>query len=295
MSLLTVEHLHVRYAIAGAVKAAMAGLATRHVDAVIDVSLSIPAGSTLAIVGESGSGKSMSANAAMGLLPETVRLVGGRILLGGTDLLTLDEAELYAVRGRRIEMIFQEPMTALNPVMRVGDQIAEALTAHGLESRADARARAVELLAAVGITDPSRRARDYPHQLSGGMRQRVLIAMALGCKPDFLIADEAPAAHRGDQNGRLDRTQIADGRDIGRAMLDPVERIGRTGRVGAQIGGEGQHLGARVETAVGLGLSQFRHRDAVHHLGHDAAVATNDPAANVSQERVSKSRHRPTG
>ncbi|SFT27907.1 ABC transporter ATP-binding protein [Methylobacterium sp. yr668] len=162
--------------------------------AVDRVSFTLRAGEILCIVGESGSGKSMSANAAMGLLPETVRPVGGRILLGGTDLLTLDEADLYAVRGRRIAMIFQEPMTALNPLMRIEAQIAEVFAAHGLLTPRTRRSRALELLAEVGLPDPARAAAAYPFQLSGGQRQRVMIAMALALEPQVLIADEPTTA-----------------------------------------------------------------------------------------------------
>jgi peptide/nickel transport system ATP-binding protein len=162
--------------------------------AVDRVSFTLRAGEILCIVGESGSGKSMSANAAMGLLPEMVRPVGGRILLGGTDLLTLDEADLYAVRGRRIAMIFQEPMTALNPLMRIEAQIAEVFAAHGLLTSRTRRSRALELLAEVGLPDPARAAAAYPFQLSGGQRQRVMIAMALALEPQVLIADEPTTA-----------------------------------------------------------------------------------------------------
>jgi oligopeptide/dipeptide ABC transporter ATP-binding protein len=130
----------------------------------------------------------------MRLVQPPGRIAGGRLVFKGRDLLTLDEREMQRVRGAEISLIFQEPMTALNPVFRVGDQIAETLLVHGRETRRDARARAIELLRAVRITDPEARARDYPHQLSGGMRQRVLIAMALACRPSLVIADEPTTA-----------------------------------------------------------------------------------------------------
>ncbi|MFD2238290.1 ABC transporter ATP-binding protein [Aureimonas populi] len=162
--------------------------------AVDRVSLTLRAGEILCVVGESGSGKSMSANAMMGLLPEGVEPAGGRILLGGEDLLRLDESALYDVRGRRVAMIFQEPMTALNPLMRVEDQIAEVFEAHGLLTPKERRAQALRLLAEVGLPDPPRAAASYPFQLSGGQRQRVMIAMALVLEPEVLIADEPTTA-----------------------------------------------------------------------------------------------------
>ena len=164
------------------------------VTAVDDVSVQVAAGETVGLVGESGSGKSVTAFSILRLLQPPGRITGGRILFEGRDLLTLSEREMRAVRGARISLIFQEPMTALNPVMRVGDQIAEALTVHGLAGRTDARLRAVELLEAVRIPEAARRVRDYPHQLSGGMRQRVMIAIALACRPPLIIADEPTTA-----------------------------------------------------------------------------------------------------
>ena len=164
------------------------------VTAVDGVSFQIQPGETLGLVGESGSGKSVTAFSILRLLQPPGRVSGGRVLFEGRDLLTLSEREMRAVRGARISLIFQEPMTALNPVMRVGDQIAEALTVHGKAGGSDARARAVELLTAVRIQDPERRVRDYPHQLSGGMRQRVMIAIALACQPPLIIADEPTTA-----------------------------------------------------------------------------------------------------
>jgi ABC-type dipeptide/oligopeptide/nickel transport system ATPase component len=161
--------------------------------AVSDVSFHLMPGETLGLVGESGSGKSMTAFAILRLLPPGGRIESGEIFFEGQDVLRLGEREMRAVRGARVSLIFQEPMTALNPVMRVGDQIAEALFVHG-HPRAAAAQRAVELLDAVHIPDAASRVRDYPHQLSGGMRQRVMIAIALACKPPLVIADEPTTA-----------------------------------------------------------------------------------------------------
>jgi ABC-type dipeptide/oligopeptide/nickel transport system ATPase component len=158
------------------------------------VSFQIAAGETLGVVGESGSGKSVTAFSILRLLQPPGRITGGQVMFEGRDLLTLSEREMRTVRGARISLIFQEPMTALNPVMRIGDQIAEALTVHGIAGRGDARVRAIELLEAVRIPDAPRRVRDYPHQLSGGMRQRVMIAIALACRPPLIIADEPTTA-----------------------------------------------------------------------------------------------------
>jgi peptide/nickel transport system ATP-binding protein len=158
-----------------------------------DVSFDVAAGRTLGVVGESGCGKSVTALSIMGLLPKPAgRVVAGRVLLDGEDLLRLPPRALRDVRGRRIAMIFQEPMTALNPVQRIGRQLLEALRLHARPR--DARRSAIELLAEVGIPAPERRLDEYPHELSGGMRQRVLIAIALACRPDVLIADEPTTA-----------------------------------------------------------------------------------------------------
>ena len=160
-----------------------------------DVSFTISAGELVALVGESGCGKTLTGLALPRLLPRGAEL-GARtaIRFRGTDLTTLSDAEMRAYRGRRIAMVFQDPMTSLNPVMRVGSQIAEAIHAHRKISRRDARERVLALLTEVGIADPASRIDAYPHQLSGGMRQRILIAMALAAEPDLIVADEPTTA-----------------------------------------------------------------------------------------------------
>jgi len=183
MALLEVRDLETVFALNG-----------RHVHAVNHVSFAIDAGRVLGLVGESGCGKSMTALSLMRLVPSPGRVAGGRVLLDGRDLMAVSESEMRAVRGAGLAMIFQEPMTALNPVFTVGSQIAEALRLHRRMSRGQAWKRATELLDEVGIPEPARRAHDYPHQLSGGMRQRVMIAIAISCEPRVLIADEPTTA-----------------------------------------------------------------------------------------------------
>jgi oligopeptide/dipeptide ABC transporter ATP-binding protein len=164
------------------------------VAAVDDVSFEIGAGETLGLVGESGSGKTVTALSIMRLVQPPGRIASGRIFLKGRDLLTLSEREMQGVRGAEIGLIFQEPATALNPVFTIGSQIVETLLVHRRATKREAKARAIELLQAVRIPDAAARINDYPHQLSGGMRQRVLIAMALACKPSLVIADEPTTA-----------------------------------------------------------------------------------------------------
>jgi oligopeptide/dipeptide ABC transporter ATP-binding protein len=164
------------------------------VRAVDGVSFAVEAGKLMGLVGESGSGKTASVLSVMRLLPENASVMGGAVLFEGRDLLKLSEPEMRAVRGAKIAMIFQEPMTSLNPVFTIGSQIGEAVQLHQHTGRRETLERTIEALRLVGIADPERRVNDYPHQLSGGMRQRVMIAMALACEPKLLIADEPTTA-----------------------------------------------------------------------------------------------------
>jgi oligopeptide/dipeptide ABC transporter ATP-binding protein len=181
--LLSVDHLTTRFDLPGG-----------SVAAVDDVSFEIRGGETLGLVGESGCGKSVTALSIMRLVQPPGRIAAGAIRFKDRNLLDLSEAEMREVRGADIGFIFQEPMSALNPVLTVGYQIAEALLVHGRATRRDAKARAAELLDEVGVADAAKRVHDYPHQLSGGMRQRVLIAIAVACKPSLLVADEPTTA-----------------------------------------------------------------------------------------------------
>jgi len=182
--LLSVEHLRTVFPLRTGGEAA----------AVADVSFSLHRGQTLGLVGESGSGKSVTALSLIRLVQPPGRITGGHIRFEGRDLMTLDEPALRAIRGRRIGFVFQEPMVALNPVYTIGQQIAETLTVHGLARGAAARARAVEWLAAARVPNPKLRAESYPHQLSGGLRQRAMIALALCAEPTLVIADEPTTA-----------------------------------------------------------------------------------------------------
>ena len=164
------------------------------VKAVNGLSFDLEKGKVLGIVGESGSGKSVTAYSILRILSDTGRIVGGEILLNGEDITKYTKKEMREIRGCRIGIIFQDPMTSLNPVYTIGSQITEAILLHSDRTRSEAAARAVEMLTLVGVNEPARRVKQYPHELSGGMRQRVMIAMALSCEPDILIADEPTTA-----------------------------------------------------------------------------------------------------
>lgn len=164
------------------------------VQSVRGVDFSIRKGEVVGIVGESGSGKSVMAKSILSLIPQTGRIVDGEIRFGGKNLLDMSEKELREIRGNRIAMIFQDPMTSLNPVVTVGKQLTEVIRRHRKVSQAQARSRAIELLRMVGISSPEKRIDQYPHEFSGGMRQRAMIAMALSCEPELLIADEPTTA-----------------------------------------------------------------------------------------------------
>jgi peptide/nickel transport system ATP-binding protein len=189
------------------------------VNILADVSLSVSGGQVLAIVGESGCGKSMTALAIMGLLPEDARITAGSIALGGKELTGLSERQIQALRGNEISMIFQEPVLALDPLMPVGEQIAEALTAHGRATPGTARREALVLLEKVGIPEAQKRLRQYPFELSGGMCQRIMIATALACRPAVLIADEPTTALDVTIQAQILRLIAALGHELGTAII----------------------------------------------------------------------------
>ncbi|MDR2573494.1 MAG: ABC transporter ATP-binding protein [Desulfovibrio sp.] len=198
--------------------------------AVSDVNLVLPTGSVTCLVGESGCGKSLTARAVMRLLPKNFS-TSGRILFKGEDILSLREKDMRRFRGARAAMIFQEPMTSLNPVLTVGEQTAEPLRLHfGLTAR-EARQRAEGLLAEVGIPSPQTRYDDYPHQLSGGMRQRVMIAMALSCRPELLLADEPTTALDATIQGQILRLIMARSKDMGMTVLFITHDLGVAARI----------------------------------------------------------------
>jgi oligopeptide/dipeptide ABC transporter ATP-binding protein len=207
------------------------------------VSFQLNRGETLALVGESGSGKSLTSLALLQLIPSPGRIESGSVIrLGETDVLALQGEALRRIRGRRIGMIFQDPMTSLNPVFRVGDQIAEGILAHFKISRSQARERARQLLQEVGIPDPSQRLDAYPHQLSGGMRQRVMIAIALAAEPEILVADEPTTALDVTVQAQilevLDRLRVSRGMSVLLITHDLGIVAGRADRVAVMYAGQ---------------------------------------------------------
>lgn len=214
--------------------------------AVRNVDFRINEGETVCLVGESGCGKSLTAKAVMRLAPANA-VLGGRILLHGQNLLDLPEKAMHTVRGRQIGMIFQEPMTSLNPVLKVGDQVAEPLRLHEGLNRAQAREAAIELLTEVGIPAPQSRYDDYPHQLSGGMRQRVMIAMALSCRPGLLLADEPTTALDATIQGQILRLLAARCHERRMAVLLITHDLGVAAQMADTVGV--MYAGRLVESA----------------------------------------------
>ena len=214
--------------------------------AVRNVNLSIHEGETVCLVGESGCGKSLTAKAIMRLTPANA-VLDGRILLRGQNLLDMPEKAMHTVRGRQIGMIFQEPMTSLNPVLRIGDQVAEPLRLHERLGNTQARQAAIELLTEVGIPAPQSRYDDYPHQLSGGMRQRVMIAMALSCRPGLLLADEPTTALDATIQGQILRLLAARCRERRMAVLLITHDLGVAAQMADTVGV--MYAGRLVESA----------------------------------------------
>jgi oligopeptide/dipeptide ABC transporter ATP-binding protein len=223
--LLDVRDLHTHFFTSGAVVRAVDG-----------VSWDVFPGETVALVGESGCGKSVSALSVMRLVAAPAgRIVGGEIVFKGKDLLTLSEEEMRRLRGREIGMIFQEPMTSLNPVLSVGRQLTETVEVHLGMTPAQSRARAIELLSLVGVSDPERRLNQYPHQFSGGMRQRMMIAMALSCSPPLVLADEPTTALDVTIQAQILELMKDLSRRLGAAMLMITHNLGVVARYADRV------------------------------------------------------------
>jgi peptide/nickel transport system ATP-binding protein len=247
------------------------------VRALDNVSFSVDKGETIALVGESGSGKSVTAYAVIGILDTAGRVTAGRAMLGSLDLLSAKPGKLAQVRGRDIAMIFQNPRTALNPIRPVGRQIADVLMRHGKVSRRDAPARAVEMLRAVGITDPARRAKAYPFEMSGGMCQRVMIAIALAAKPSVLIADE-PTTGLDVTTQAVIMDLVADlAKDMGMATIFITHDLALAGQRSARI--VVMHAGHVVEDAPTAELFG----NPRHPYTAELIAATPDAAASLDQ------------
>jgi peptide/nickel transport system ATP-binding protein len=247
------------------------------VRALDNVSFAVEKGETIALVGESGSGKSVTAYAVMGILDPAGRVTAGRAMLGGLDLLSATSNQLAAVRGREIAMIFQNPRTALNPIRRVGRQIADVLIRHGNVPRKEALAQAVAMLRSVGITDPAQRANAYPFEMSGGMCQRVLIAIALAAKPALLIADE-PTTGLDVTTQAVIMDLIADlAKEFGMATIFITHDLALAGQRSARI--VVMHAGHVVENAPTNEL--FTHPR--HPYTAELIAATPDSAASLDE------------
>ncbi len=216
--------------------------------AVRDVSFDVRRGETVCLVGESGCGKSMTSLAIMSLLPSTATRQASRLVFAGTDLTRASRSEINALRGNRMAMIFQEPMTALNPAWTIGNQLIEVYRHHKRSSYAEARERAVDLLAKVGIASPAERLGQYPHQLSGGLRQRVMIAMALMCGPDLIIADEPTTALDVTIQAQILRLLAGLQREFGIALLLITHDLGIVARIADRV--HVMYAGAIVESAT---------------------------------------------
>ena len=210
-----------------------------------DLDLRISAGETLAIVGESGCGKSVTALALMGLLPPGLRIAGGQVIFGGEDLASAPESRLRDLRGNALSMVFQEPMTSLNPVLTIGTQIEEVVLRHRGGTSRQARSRAIELLTLVRLPEASHRLRSYPHQLSGGQRQRVMIAIALACEPRLLVADEPTTALDVSMQAGILQLLKELQRDFGLALLLITHDFGVVGQIADRV--LVMYAGRRVE------------------------------------------------
>ena len=252
------------------------------VRAVDGVSWDLDEGETLGLVGESGCGKSVSALSILRLIPRPPgRIVEGEILFEGEDLLQVSDAEMRDIRGNRIAMVFQEPMTSLNPVLTIGNQLTEAITLHLGLDRPEARARAVELLELVGIPEAAARLDDYPHQFSGGMRQRVMIAMALSCNPKLLLADEPTTALDVTIQAQILELMAQLSRDLGTAVVIITHNLGVVSRyadrVNVMYAGEIVESGSTIDIfknpkhpyTVGL-MASVPRLDATEHIRLDA-------------------------
>ncbi len=253
-SLLEVRNLQTEFSTRGGV-----------VRAVADVSWDVWEGETVALVGESGCGKSVSALSIMRLVAEPAgRIVGGQIFFKGRDLLTLSEEEMRRVRGREIAMIFQEPMTSLNPVLTIGRQLTEGLEIHLGLSPGAARSRAAELLGLVGIPDPARRLPQYPHQFSGGMRQRMMIAMALSCQPALILADEPTTALDVTIQAQILELMKNLSRQFGVAMLMITHNLGVVARYADRV--NVMYAGRIIEQGTARELYARPHHPYTHGL-----------------------------